>query len=86
MVAWAQIVAGLVSAGTAAPTDSDALELYAGGNLSLYGGGNLELYGDRLSLYAGGSLELYAGGSLELYGSGAPTAFDSVPIIFQYIL
>ena len=55
MVAWAQIVAGLVSAGTAAPTDSDALELYAGG-------------------------------SLELYGSGAPTAFDSIPIIFRYIL
>lgn len=93
MVAWAQIVAGLVSAGTAAPTDPDALELYAGGNLELYGGGNLELYtAAYLELYAGGLLELYGGGFLGLYDSVSTPArallLNGAPVLLngQYIL
>lgn len=93
MVAWAQIVAGLVSAGTAAPTDPDALELYAGGNLELYGGGNLELYtAAYLELYAGGLLELYGGGFLGLYDSVSIPArallLNGAPVLLngQYIL
>lgn len=70
-----------------APPAVPGLELYAGGNLDLYAGGVLELYQTGLELYAGGNLELYGGGTLQLYGSDAPEdAFDSIPIIFQYIL
>lgn len=68
--------------------DIESLELYAGGNLELYGGGTLELYAASLALalYSGGLLELYSGGFLELYGSTPAETFDSIPIIFQYIL
>lgn len=60
--------------GSSPVVNTNALELYSGGNLELYAGGELELYlPTTLELYAGGYLNLYQGGGLTLYAYGIPT-------------